>query len=248
PDTGSLSLINADAVDSLALLSGAFPVDYGDRTAAILNIQTRDGNRVKPTGRIAAALSGLSGVVDGPFAGQRGSYLFAARKSYLGYLVRRFNDEFQYTNNPPVLTFADGQGKIIYDLDSHHQIGGSVILGDFAFDRNRDRNLLGFNQVFQGNTRNLLANGHWNFTAGSHSFLQTRAFVLHSTFENTNRDDHILEDANRTQFGIRSDLSLQRRSNRIEAGLYVRRLNVNSSNFFYDFFSGLRVDSSSYDE
>src|SRR5689334_4635162 len=118
PDTGSLSLINADAVDSLSLLSGAFPSNYGDRTAAVLDIQTRDGNRVKPTGRVAAALTGLSGSVDGPFDDKRGSYLFAARKSYLGYLVRRFNNEFQYTNNPPVLSFADGQGKFLYDLNS----------------------------------------------------------------------------------------------------------------------------------
>lgn len=246
PDTGSLSLINADAVDSLSLLSGAFPSSYGNRTAAVLNIQTRDGNRVKPTGRIAAALSGLSGVVDGPFDDNRGSYLFAARKSYLGYLVRRFNDEFHYTNNPPVLTFADGQSKFLYDVNSRHQLGASVIVGDFVFDRNRDRDLLGFNQVFRGNTRNLMVNGHWNFTR-TNTFAQTRAFVLHSTFKNTNRDDQILEDGDRTQFGVRSDLSLQRASNRIEAGLYVRRLNLSSSTFLFDFFNGQPIDSSSFD-
>ena len=247
PDTGSLSLINADAVDSLSLLSGAFPASYGDRTAAVLNIQTRDGNRVKPTGRIAAALSGLSGVVDGPFDDKRGSYLFAARKSYLGYLVRRFNDEFNYTNNPPVLNFADGQGKFLYDVNSRHQLGASVIIGDFVFDRNRDRNLLGFNQVFRGNTRNLMVNGHWNFTPRTNTFAQTRVFVLHSSFKNTNRDDRILEDSDRTQFGVRSDLSLQRKSQRIEAGLYVRQLNVSSSAFLFDFFNGQQIDSLSFD-
>ncbi len=248
PDTGSLSLINADAVDSLSLLSGAFPSTYGDRTAAILNIQTRDGNRVKPTGRIAAALSGLSAGVDGPFDNKRGSYLFAARKSYLGYLVRRFNSEFQYTNNPPVLSFADGQGKVLYDVNSRHQIGASVILGDFVFDRNRDRDLLGFNQVFRGNTRNLMVNGHWNFTPQTNTFAQTRVFFLRSTFKNTNRDDRILEDGDRTQFGVRSDLNLQRKSNRIEAGLYVRRISLSSSTFFFDFFNGQQIDDSRFDQ
>jgi outer membrane cobalamin receptor len=247
PDTGSLSLINADAVDSLSLLSGAFPSSYGDRTAAVLDIQTRDGNRVKPTGRVGAALSGLSGVLDGPFDGKRGSYLFAARKSYLGYLVRRFNDEFQYTNNPPVLSFADGQGKFLYDINSRHQLGASVILGDFVFDRNRDRNLLGFNQVFRGNTRNLMVNGHWNFTPRTDTFVQTRVFFLRSTFNNKNRDDRILEDSDRLQFGVRSDLSLQRKSNRIEAGLYVRHVKVSNSTFLFDFFDGQPIDSSRYD-
>src|SRR5256885_4467192 len=67
PDTGSVSVIDANTVDSVSLMSGGFPAKYGDRTAGILDIQTRDGNRVKPTGRLQAALTGLAGVVDGPF-------------------------------------------------------------------------------------------------------------------------------------------------------------------------------------
>ena len=78
PDTGSVSVINADTVDSVSLISGAFPSKFGDRSAAILDIQTRDGNRVKPNGRLQAALTGLAGVVDGPLAKKRGSYLVAA--------------------------------------------------------------------------------------------------------------------------------------------------------------------------
>src|SRR6185503_5212454 len=126
PDTGSLSVINSDTVNSLSLMSGGFPADYGDRTGGILDIETRDGNRVKPTGRISASLSGLSGVVDGPFASGRGSYLFAGRKSYVGYLLKRINDQNQVTNNPPILSFADLQGKVIYDLTPRSQVGLSL--------------------------------------------------------------------------------------------------------------------------
>src|SRR5438132_3791 len=84
PDTGSVSVINADTVDSVALMAGAFPSNYGDRTAAILDIRTREGNRVKPAGRFQASLVGISGVVDGPFANKRGSYRGAARKGFGG--------------------------------------------------------------------------------------------------------------------------------------------------------------------
>ena len=181
--------------------------------------------------------------MDGPFDNGRGSYLVAARKSYLGYLVRRFNDQFQNTNNPPVLNFADGQGKLIYDITKHDQIGFSLILGDFTFDRNRDRDLLGFNQVFRGNTRNLLANGFWTSTPSPNFFVQTRVFGLRSTFKNTNRDTNTLQDGNRSQFGARLDVSYQWNANRLESGLYVRRLSVNSASNFFDFFNGLPVDS-----
>jgi TonB dependent receptor/CarboxypepD_reg-like domain/TonB-dependent Receptor Plug Domain len=247
PDTGSLSVINADTVDSVALLGGAFPVRFGYRSASILDVTTRDGNAVKPTGRFAAALSGLGGVVDGPFDGGRGTYLFAARKSYLGYLVRRFNDQFEDTNNPPVLSFADGQAKVIYDLTKRNHVGFSLILGDFTFDRNRDRDLLGFNQVFRGNTRNFMVNGYWTTTPSPHLFVQTRVFGLRSTFNNINRNDDALEDGNRSQFGVRVDVNYQRNANHLEGGLYLRRLSVNSATAFFDFFNGLPVSLLSFD-
>jgi len=115
PDTGSLSIINSDAVNSVSLLSGGSPANFGDRTAAVLDVDSRDGNRVKAAGRIAAALSGISGMIDGPISSGKGSYLVAARKSYTGYLVRRINDQNQFANNPPILGFADVQGKLLYD-------------------------------------------------------------------------------------------------------------------------------------
>ncbi|HXI23455.1 MAG TPA: TonB-dependent receptor, partial [Pyrinomonadaceae bacterium] len=246
PDTGSVSVINADTVDSVSLIAGSFPSSYGDRTAGILDIRTREGNRVKPAGRFQASLVGISGVVDGPIANKRGSYLFAARKSFVGYLVRRFNDQFHYTNNPPVINVADFQGKTIYDLSKQNQIGVSVIFGDFVFDRNRDRNLLGINEVFRGTSRNLMVNGHWNFTPDSRLFWQTRFFVLHTSYKNTNQSDNVLLDETRTQYGGRSDISYQSGRNRIEGGLYARRLKVDSIAKEYDFFGTFGFDTSNF--
>lgn len=249
PDTGSLSIINADTVGSLSLLSGAFPTKYGDRSGGILDIETRDGNRVKPAGRISASLSGLSGVVDGPFAKGRGSYLFAGRKSYVGYLVKRINDQEGFSNNPPILNFSDVHGKVLYDLSDRSQVGASVIVGAFDFDRNRDRNLLGINNVLHAESRNHLFNAHWNYTPNSQVFWQTRFFVIGTNFNNINRNDTILVDGERTQYGLRSDLIFSAKSkHRIETGLYIRSVSVNSVNQFFDFFSGALRNRDSFDE
>ena len=229
PDTGSLSVINSDAVNSVSLLSGGSPANFGNRTAAVLDIDSRDGNRVKPAGRIAAALSGISGMIDGPISSGKGSYLVAARKSYVGYLVRRINDQNEFANNPPVLGFADIQGKLLYDLSERNQVGFSAIYGSFDYDRNRDRELLFVNSVFRGESRNFLLNAHWSFTPNPRVFWQTRFFVQKTNFKNVNRDELILNDGDRSLFGVRSDVSFALpRSNRLEAGLYVRVLNVNS--------------------
>src|SRR6266571_2376201 len=245
-DTGSVSVINADTVDSMSVMTGGFPSKYGDRSAGILDIQTRDGNRVKPTGRVQLALTGLAGVVDGPLGNKRGSYLVAARKSFIGYLVRRFNDQLNPGNSPPVINVADFQTKAVYDLTKRNQLGVSVIFGNFVFDETTDRNLLGINQVLHGDTRNVLVNGHWSFTRDSHLFWQTRVFGLRSTFKNTNRFDKPLLDERRTQFGVRSDLTYQIKKNKIETGLYVRRLNVDSLSQRFDFFGTTAFDAGTF--
>jgi hypothetical protein len=247
-DTGSLSVINTDAVNSVSLLSGGSPANFGDRTAAVLDIDSRDGNRVKAAGRIAAALSGISGMIDGPLASRKVSYLVAARKSYTGYLIRRINDQNQFANNPPILGFADVQGKLLYDSSQKNQFGFSAIYGTFDFDRNRDRELLFVNNVFRGESRNLLLNAHWRFTPNARLFWQTRAFAQKTKFKNVNRDELILNDGDRSQFGIRSDVSFALPgSNRLEAGLYVRALDINSASQRFSFFN-VPFDFGSFDQ
>lgn len=248
PDTGSLSVINSDAINSVSLLSGGSPANFGSRTAAVLDLDSRDGNRVKPSRRIAAALSGISGIVDGPISSGKGSYLIAARKSYIGYLVRRINDQNEFANNPPVLGFADVQGKLLYDLSERNQLGVSAIFGNFDYDRNRDRELLFVNSVFRGDSHNSLFNAHWNFTPNPQVFWQTRFFAQKTSFKNVNRDELILNDGDRSQYGIRSDVSFQLpRSNRLEAGLYVRSLNVNSVSQRFS-FANVPFDFGSFDQ
>jgi outer membrane cobalamin receptor len=247
-DTGSLSVINSDAVNSVSLMSGGSPANFGDRTAAVLDVDSRDGNRVKAAGRIAASLSGISGMVDGPISSGKGSYLVAARKSYTGYLIRRINDQNQFANNPPILGFADVQGKLLYDFSARNQLGLSAIFGSFDFDRNRDRELLFENAVFRGESRNFLLNAHWSFTPNPRVFWQTRFFVQKTNFKNVNRDELILNDGDRSLFGVRSDVSFALpRSNCLEAGLYVRALNVNSLSQRIS-FANVPFDFGSFDE
>jgi CarboxypepD_reg-like domain/TonB-dependent Receptor Plug Domain len=247
PDTGSLSVINSDAVNSISLLSGGSPANFGDRTAAVLDVDSRDGNRVKTAGRITAGLSGISGIIDGPISSGKGSYLVAVRKSYTGYLVRRINDQNQFANNPPILGFADVQGKLLYDFSTRNQAGVSVIYGSFDFDRNRDRELLFLNTLFRGESRNFLLNAHWSFAPNPRVFWQTRFFAQRTDFRNLNRDELILNDGDRSQFGVRSDVSLQLpHSNRLEAGLYVRRLDANSLSQRFG-FANVNFDIATFD-
>ena len=223
-DAGSLSIINANTISAVTLFSAAYPAKYGNGAASVLNLETREGNRVKPSGRISSSLSSTTAVLDGPFASAQGSWLFAARKSYLGYLARRVSDANEISDTP-IMDFADVQGKAVVDISSRQQLGLSAIFGTFQFDRNRAPNQLDANRFLQADSRNLLINAHWSYTPNSQFFSQTRIFAVRTNFSNTNRDGALLDDALRSQFGIRSDLNLlARRSHRIEAGVYVRAI------------------------
>jgi hypothetical protein len=223
-DAGSLSIINVNTISAVTLFSAAYPANYGNSTAAALNLETREGNRVKPSGRISSSLSSTTAVLDGPFAGARGAWLFAARKSYLGYLARRVSDANEISATP-IMDFADVQGKAVSDISSRQQVGISAIFGSFRFDRNRTPGQLDANRLLQADSRNLLVNAHWNYAANSQFFSQTRVFAVRTNFANTNPDGVILEEGRRSQFGVRSDLNiLARRAHRIEAGIYVRAI------------------------
>jgi Outer membrane receptor for ferrienterochelin and colicins len=242
-DELSLAIINQDTISEVSLLSGAFPVKYGDSTAAVLKLETREGNRLRPAGRLSTGLLTTSGVVDGPLANGRGSWLVAGRTSYVDYLQRLVEritgtgrsqtDQDDNAN----LDFSDTQGKAVYDLSPRHQLGVSAIFGFFQSDqgdKNRAVNLGDPNVIDKQDSRNLLVNAHWNYTPSSHLFAQTRLFYLDTSYENTNQANLALDDRERTQFGVRHDLSLiAPHSQRIEAGLYVRSIRAEKLTDFF---------------
>jgi hypothetical protein len=238
----TISVINTDTINSVSLLNGAFPSKYGDSTAAVLNLQTRDGNRIKPAFRIATGLQlGTSGVVDGPFANKRGSWLVSARSSLLDYVARVVdsvsnNDE---GGNSGSADFSDAQSKVVYDPSSHHQIGASAIFGVFLLDENVPRDqIIDPNFALKGHSRNLNVNAFWKYAPGPRLLAQTRIFGLRTEFGNRNRDDIALDDEPRTQLGVRSDINfLARRSHRVEAGLYVRAIHAEKVHVLFDFFN-----------
>jgi outer membrane receptor for ferrienterochelin and colicin len=242
-DELSLSIVNQDTVSEVSLLNGAFPVKYGGGTAATLKLETRAGNRVRPAGRFSTGLLTTSAVVDGPLAGGRGSWLMAGRTSYVDYL-QRLVERITGTGRSQTdqdddanLDFSDLQGKSIHDLSPRHQLGISAIFGFFRSDqgdKNRAVNRGDPGVIDKQDSRNLLVNAHWNFTPSSRLFAQARLFYLDTSYLNTNQDDLTLDDRARTQLGIRQDVSfIAPHSQRVEAGLYVRRVHAEMlTNFF----------------
>ena len=240
PDTGSLSVLNADAINGVELFSGAPPAKFSDLTAGALSMETRDGNRVRPSGRINVSLLSASAVVDGPFASGKGGWLVSGRKSYLNYAFGDYIQRRVGNNQAFILDFGDVESRVNYDLNSHNQIGITAIFGSSTFDQSSLSNTLGPNDIQKGDSENWIVNGYWTYSRGSQLVSQTHVFGARVSFKDRNPSELVIQNGHDTQAGFRNDTSFQiGKNHKVEAGLYVRDLQgFGFVNSFFDPFNG----------
>jgi hypothetical protein len=116
-DDGSLTVFNGDLTDDMTLYQGAWPVRFSDRTAGVLDVQTREGSREGFHGKVSVSASNAGVTLEGPVHKQRGAWLVDYRKSYLQYILNRID----FGDQPPLaFAFDDVQGRFDYDLTPHH--------------------------------------------------------------------------------------------------------------------------------
>ena len=129
-DTGSIGVINSDALDRLSLESGSYAQRAGTRTGAWLDFSLRDGSRQRAAVRGAASVTNASAVAEGPIAGGRGSWLTTARRSYLNWLLHRIDSD----TDAAAIGFFDHQTRLVFDLNARHQVQVSALAGRAGYD------------------------------------------------------------------------------------------------------------------
>ncbi|MBA7624584.1 hypothetical protein ES703_31993 [subsurface metagenome] len=112
---GPVSMFNPDNVESVELLPGGFPAEYGDKLSAVLVVHNKEGDRFDNHYSAGASLIDMKVFGEGPLpsVGEEGSWLFSARRTYYDLLLNKLEDIPRGTVFP---FFQDYQGKIAYDL------------------------------------------------------------------------------------------------------------------------------------
>ena len=129
-DTGSIAVINSDALDRLTLESGSYAQRAGSRTGAWLDFSLRDGSRKQFSMRSAASVTNASVIAEGPLAQGRGSWLATARQSYLNWLLHRIDSE----TDASAIGFFDHQARLVFDFTNRHQLQVSALAGRAGYD------------------------------------------------------------------------------------------------------------------
>lgn len=79
---GAIGMLQTEFISEATFLSGGFPARFGDRMSSVLDIRLREGSRESVSGSADVSMAGAGFIAEGP-AGERASFMVAARRSYL---------------------------------------------------------------------------------------------------------------------------------------------------------------------
>jgi hypothetical protein len=188
--TGSGAAFNGDMVEDMELHESAFPQRFGDRSAGILDVHTREGQRSGISFRAEASFSNAGILAEGPLGRKkRGSWLVGARKSYLQYLVSRLASN----NSTLVFGIEDTQARFTYDLTPRNNLSFYLLESYSTIDRSSTPNL-GINSLKTGAYNYTLANLGWRSTPTDKLAIVTRAAWMREKFDNNNPSAQLLGD------------------------------------------------------
>ena len=119
--TGSLTMLTNQVLEAVTLRVGAYPHRFSDRLGAELDMTLREGSREQFELRGGIGGTNATVVGEGPLGGTggraRGSWLVAARQSYLEWPVARAE------SGRTAFGFSDGLAKVVYDVSRGQQVG-----------------------------------------------------------------------------------------------------------------------------
>ncbi|MBS1820134.1 MAG: TonB-dependent receptor [Acidobacteria bacterium] len=201
-DAGSIAMINGEVLDAVTLRSGSYPGKYGNRVGAEVEFQMREGSRERPRTHISVSAIDASAVSEGPLgADSRGSWLVAARKSYLDLVLKRV-----YQDQRVNFGFADVQSKLACDLSAQHRLELSVTGGRSHLDLVPDE-VTNPNDLREATSDSGIGVLAWRYTPSTRLAIVQRFAGIGNTFRNVSRDSLSLDDGGTTEAVYRADLT-----------------------------------------
>jgi outer membrane receptor protein involved in Fe transport len=129
---GILSIIEPKMLGGVDLFTGGFPVEYGDRSAGVLDLET-----FTPDGRaheVGISLLNAWGSTSGRW--ENGSYFASARRGWLDIVLKLVGDEEEETEvrrgSGP--TYWDVLGKVSFDLGPKQDLTVQALLSSDSND------------------------------------------------------------------------------------------------------------------
>ena len=176
--TGSLTMLTGQVLEEATLRVGAYPRRFGDRLGAQLDMRLREGSASNSSCAERSAASTRLLSAKGPLGTSgtaRGSWLVAARQSYLEWPAERTE------STRAAFGFSDGFAKVVYDVRPNQQVGFSVLGGMSNVDGEETPVRASLVTARIGRLSRIF---RWRSTFGSSVVLTQRAYVVRHRFLN----------------------------------------------------------------
>lgn len=119
---GTVSLLDVQLIEDVTFLTGGYPAPYINRLSSVMQVAQREGSRDGFHARATLAYAGAGGVVEGPWARGKGSWIVSARRSFLDF----FTDDLGTGGVPVYYSFT---GKAVRDFGNFDRIWVTSITG-----------------------------------------------------------------------------------------------------------------------
>ncbi len=119
---GTVSLLDVQLIEDVTFLTGGYPAPYTNRLSSVMQVTQREGSRERFRGKATLAYGGAGGVLEGPWAQQKGSWVVSARRSFLDF----FTDDIGIGGVPVYYSFT---GKAVRDFGAADRIWVTSITG-----------------------------------------------------------------------------------------------------------------------
>jgi hypothetical protein len=161
---GLVSTFNVNSLNSVNLIKGGFPAQYGGRLSSVLDVTMREGNKKKfgSEGGIGLISSNLT--LEGPIQKEKSSFIISARRSYLDLFLFPFNKG----GNKTTYKLYDLNAKVNYEIGKHDHLFASFFSGNDAAQYT-GANALNYGIGFGNSTSTL----RWNHLFGDKVFWNT---------------------------------------------------------------------------
>jgi Carboxypeptidase regulatory-like domain len=217
--------IPVDSIQSLEVISGAPPAEFGDKTSLVIKVTTRSGlGQTKPVGSVKASYGSFGSSnagFDVAFGGSKWGNFIAAN----GLNTGRFLDppEFQVIH-------AKGNEQNVFDRMDYQLTQADTIHGNFQYTRSWFQQPNSFDAVATGQDQRAKIGTYniaptWTHLFSSNTLLNVGFFARHDQFNYYPSADplsDVSETASQkrklTNLGLRSDLSYVKGIHNIKMG------------------------------
>jgi len=224
-DTGSTTLLSAELIDELDLVSAGNSGKWSGNSAGFLNMTSRTGNSSRWRNLVSVSGSAFMFLSEGPVG--NGSWIASARKSYVDWIIRRIEPETELN-----FGYYDIFGKASQYLNDTNEISISYMHGNTALSDATEGS--GMNSLDKGRFVSDLVHLEWDSYLRERLTARTHLYYQRADSWNENPSGGELWRNEEDVFGFRSVWDFQVFRNwTISSGVTAERWSaLNRQNFF----------------